>query len=276
MQELVLGPLGQQATYDPRVALWRAHATGYGMDGGEIVEVTPQLLPRHSDPAGGLWTDVRDQIRYAQFHLGQAVGHGSAPLDRSAIAEMQTSLMTMPEAKLDVGWSWWREQAGAVRLLRHNGDTFGQMASLVLAPDRGFAFTILLNSTAAQGVRVLAEKEAFKQYLGVGPAENTYEASQMTAMQLKEYEGSYAVPTTAAQLSVKGGTLMFKHELSAWPGQIQPSIPLQLPELPLAFVDADYAVLGSAEQPVLPVSFLRKADGSIGWLSVADRVFPRI
>ena len=275
MRELVLGPLGQNATYDPRVALKQSHATGHGMDDGAIVATTPLLMPRHVDPPGGLWTDIRDQIAYARFHLGAANAGGAQVLGRAAIAEMQTVLKSMPESGSQVAWTWFNESSDGVRLVRHNGDTFGQMAVMVLAPDRQFAFAILANSLTSEPLLKAAEKMALSQYLSVRATGPVYTGTAMSTAALKEYEGTYETPANAAPMTVRAGMLTMRLESKDFAGQIKPSVALQIPEVPVSFVGEDRAVLGSPDEPILPLAFVRRPDGSIGWLTLGDRMIPK-
>ena len=233
------------------------------------------MLPRHADAPGGLWTDIRDQIAYARFHLGEGPAGSARVLEQSAIAEMQTVLKSMPESGSQVGWTWFFESVEGVRLVRHNGSTFGQMAVMVLAPERQFAFVVLANSLTAEPLLKAAEKAALSQFLNVQATAVTYMGQAMSPVQLKEYEGSYETPANAAPMRVRDGMLTFQLQPREFAGQITPSAPLQIPEVPVSFVGEDKAVLGSAAQPLMALGFVRKADGSVGWITVGDRMIPK-
>jgi hypothetical protein len=165
---------------------------------------------------------------------------------------------------------------GGVRLVRHNGDTFGQMAKLVLAPDRSFAFTILANSLTAEPLLKAAENAALAQFLNVRETGAAYVSKTMSPSQLHEYEGVYETPAAAAPITLRGDVLTMRLETRRFPGQIEPSVsPLQLPDVPVSFVGDDWAVLGSPEEPFLPLAFVREANGKIGWLTLGDRMIPK-
>ena len=270
MQELVLGPLGQSASYDPRAVLKQAHATGYAMEDGVIVPATPLMLPRHADAPGGLWTDIRDQIAYARFHLGESKGAAGQVLSRAAITEMQTVVTTMPVSGSQVGWTWFTESVQGVRLVRHNGATFGQMAVMVLAPDRSFALTILANSLTAERLLKAAEKAALSQFLNVSNAGPAYTGKAMSRVQLKEYEGTYETPTSAAPMTVRGGMLTLRLEDKYFAGQITPRVGLQIPEVPVSFVGDDRAGAWVAGGTV-SANWLRAQAGRYGRLASVFR-----
>src|SRR5829696_6562351 len=80
VQELVLDPLGQaESTFTPAEVERHPHALGHGSGQQGMALVTPLNLPRNIDPAGGLWSTTRDQLRYARFHLGDGTAPDGAP-----------------------------------------------------------------------------------------------------------------------------------------------------------------------------------------------------
>src|SRR4051812_45316704 len=115
---------------------------------------------------------------------------------------MQATLKTMTQSGTSVGWTWFAEEIQGTRFVGHNGDTFGQMAKLQLAPDRSFAFAILANSLTAGAVLQAAEAEAFSQYLKVRAGAAEIISRPLGVEELKEYAGRYEMPTTAANLTL--------------------------------------------------------------------------
>jgi CubicO group peptidase (beta-lactamase class C family) len=96
MQELVLDPLGQaESTFTPAEVERHPHALGHGSGQQGMALVTPLNLPRNIDPAGGLWSTTRDQLRYARFHLGD----GTAPDGTRLLAPHTLGLMRTPQSK---------------------------------------------------------------------------------------------------------------------------------------------------------------------------------
>ena len=104
--------------------------------------------PRNVDPAGGLWSTTRDQLRYARFHLGD----GTAPDGTRLLAPYTLGLMRTPQVaipgapSLAMGMNWFVQDLPGLQLAMHGGDTFGQHTAFMFAPGRGFAFVLLTNS----------------------------------------------------------------------------------------------------------------------------------
>ncbi len=102
IQALVLDPLGMRAsTFAPEEIDRQPHAVGHarGLQGTAVV--TPLNLPRNLDPAGGLWSTTRDQLRYARFHLGVGtVGGGRRLLAPYTLGLMRTPQVTIPRNAL--------------------------------------------------------------------------------------------------------------------------------------------------------------------------------
>ena len=73
IKRLILDPLGcTESFFFAGDVMTRRFAIGHSRKEQEaaVTVARPMLLPRSSAPAGGLFSTVRDQIRYARFHLG--------------------------------------------------------------------------------------------------------------------------------------------------------------------------------------------------------------
>lgn len=172
IRDLVLAPLAlSQSTYLPEEVRRDSHAAGHGQGSKGTEVVTPLFLPRNLDPAGGLWSTTREQLRFARFHLGNGTAPGGERLfSPHALALMRTPQVAVPGiASMLMGMNWFVQDVGGVRLAFHNGDTLGQHTAFLFAPSRRFALVLLTN---AQPGGVLAEpavlNEALQSYLGLG------------------------------------------------------------------------------------------------------------
>ncbi len=281
MQELLFSPLGLlNSRFDKDTITKLDHASGYGPGSdGTAEEITPLFLPRNIDPAGNIWTDIQDQIRYARFQIG-ADESPSRVLTKQELRELQAPEVPTGDATLGfVGWNWFVVNHSGVRLITHDGGTFGQSSLLTIAPELGFAIAVLTNSQSGGEPFLEAQKVAFKEYLGIEPPPDRLAGLTpfaKTPSELKEYVGRYETPTDGVDLTLRNGKLHFDHQQLPLAGQLRASNASPLPPLDLEFVGPDQVVAGSVEEPFETFSFARKTDGRIGWLRVGGRLIPRL
>jgi CubicO group peptidase (beta-lactamase class C family) len=279
MAELVLEPLGLDATtFDPAAVLAGPHATGYGPGSAGIEAVTPLFLPAMVDPAGGAWAGIDDLLRYARFHMGDGTVDGRRVMSAQTLALMQTPTgRHLDGADMGLYWPMVTLPDGSC-LLTHNGGTFGEVAHLSIVPQRRFAVAALFNSTTGGELLGLALSAALAGYLDVPEPElPTLEPLPLTPEQLAEYTGRYDTPTDTLVLRVAGGALLLTDEYHPPAWQVGPSNARPFPpDLPVWFVAPDVALVGSLDPAqALPLIVVRRPDGSVGWLSVGGRLFPR-
>jgi CubicO group peptidase (beta-lactamase class C family) len=286
MQELVLDPLGQaESTFTPAEVERHPHALGHRSGQQGTALVTPLNLPRNIDPAGGLWSTTRDQLRYARFHLGD----GTAPDGARLLAPHALGLMRTPQvavplgSALAVGLPWFVQELPGLQLAMHGGDTFGQHTAFMFAPSRGFALVLLTNAEPGGSlVEWAVTKEATQRFLGLGlqaaragfiatlsvPAGTPTLAAPQD---LGQYAGRYSAPDSTYVLRAGNGGLLFSGELTMQPEQIMSSIaPAPVQDAPVSFIAPDLALLGQ-----WLLSFVRKPNGEIGWIDVGLRLVPR-
>jgi CubicO group peptidase (beta-lactamase class C family) len=286
MQELVLDPMGlSTTTFDPHVAATGSQALGHGpKDDDPAVLVTPLLLPRNVDPAGGIWTDIRDQVRFARAQLGDGTIAGPRVISKDALTEMQTPIRQFgDEPGVELGWSWIIVDLDGTRIITHDGATFGQAAQMFIVPEAGFAMAVLTNSQAGSFVSSRASLAAFREYLGItsiggsptGEREKL-KALPLTDAELNAYAGRYEVPTIRFTLTPHEGKLAYTYRWLNWPGALRPSNDVPIPDGELTFVDKDVAVVGTPEEPEGQLTFTRRRDGTVGWLKLSSRLFPRV
>jgi CubicO group peptidase (beta-lactamase class C family) len=292
--DLVLDPLGlTRSTFVPEQVLRRPHATGYtaGAAPGAAapVPVEPLFLPRSIDPAGGLWSTTADQLRYARFHMGDGTAAGGRRLlQPETLRLMQTPQIGIPgQGPLTMGMGWFVLERGGLRLLYHGGDTFGQHTEFWIAPDAGFALVVFANAQPGGAVAgPLAFAEALRQYFGVGGGAASAGAAAGGASApppplalppgaLAAYGGRYETPNVAVDVRPDGDALTMHVDVRRVPGQVQPLDQQALPPDAQATIVAPDVALVTAEGVGVPIQFLRRPDGSVGWLSLGARLFPR-
>jgi CubicO group peptidase (beta-lactamase class C family) len=295
IQNLVLDPLGLSLTTFTDDALKRPHALAYGVENGRVTEVTPLALPRNVDPAGGLWSTVRAQIRYARFHMGDGAANGTPILRPETLKRMQTpqqyDLHTGNNIK--IGLNWLVQDFQGIRLIAHPGDTFGEHTEFIAVPEKGFAYVLLTNAEPGGAVTASsALNEALKSYFGIGATPtvaSTAVASPtaaslpptiaVPAAKLAEYAGRYTLPSGTIVLRIENGALAVSQEKGTRTDLVTPNIQStdSLPQSArLSFFRSDLALLTDEDtgQGVL-VTFVRKPDGSVGWLSAGLRLIPK-
>jgi CubicO group peptidase (beta-lactamase class C family) len=286
IQQLVLDPLGQpESTFTPAEVERHPHSVGHASSPKGTEVVTPLYLPRNIDPAGGLWSTTRDQLRYARFHLGDGTSpNGTRLLAPHTVRLMRSPQVPVPGSPLAMGLHWFVEDLPGLQLAMHGGDMFGQHTACMFAPGRGFALVLLTNAEPAGGLAELAvTNEAAQQYLGLGleggrvgfMAALTVPDGTPTLTvpsDLTQYAGRYSVPDTTVILRTGGGGLLATVEQTLVPEQILSSIaPTPVHDVPVSFIATD---LGHIGQGVLP--FVRKPNGDIGWIEIGLRLVPRI
>lgn len=291
MQELLLDPLGMSAsTFDMARVERGSYALGYASEPAGTVPQTPLLIPRSMDPSGLMWSTTRDQLRFARLHLADgAAPDGSRLLPAYTARLMRTAQKSTPGYDaLQVGLSWWVQEIAGILFATHSGDTFGQHAVCLLAPDRAFALTLLTNALpGGGGVDAAVVAAAGAAYLGIdAPAEQaqlgmnggfSYVADgtplHLTAAELAEYAGRYETPDAAFTIRVANDQLTVTEGLLSYPGLVSQDVRSALPEdVAVPLVAGDRLAVGSR----LIATFPRKPDGEIGWIGVGGRVYPKV
>jgi CubicO group peptidase (beta-lactamase class C family) len=153
VRDLVLAPLELNETWlAPWEVAQRRLAVGHALRGGEPV---PQLRwpeQRWCVSAGGVISTVRDQLRYACFHLC-----GGRPLTDQTRIDMQRQRVAARSGVRGVGVSWLLQDYGEMRLVEHGGNIDNvQVSSFTLVPDENIAVTTLANAAGggALGARI--------------------------------------------------------------------------------------------------------------------------
>ncbi len=150
MQERIIEPLRLAATgYDEPAEPARGHLQD-GPAGHRAVSV--DTYQRSRAPSGGLWSTVRDLLRFGAHHLG-----GRGPLSDDARAAMREPRSQALGAGYGLGW-WIRDVAGR-RAFDHEGSVAGYQSLLLLVPEERLVLAVLTNSWRGSGaVRRIVEQ----------------------------------------------------------------------------------------------------------------------
>jgi CubicO group peptidase (beta-lactamase class C family) len=270
VRSLVFEPLDlSHTTYFPEDVITERTAVGHIVRGGEPAVARPWEINRSEHPAGGIISDVLDQLRYARFHLGDGTtAQGERLLSAETMADMQSVHAAAISARDAVGLAWLLGNVGGLRTVGHTGGTNGQLSSFTLAPERSFAISICTNASSGALLCGDVERWTFDRLLGV--REEAPKALRLSSDQLDEYVGAYAFGLL--QVERQEDYLVLRRE--GIPGsKLMKEAP---PPIRLGFYDRD--CIFDLDEPEATGSrgrFLRDAGGRIQQLHHGGRLTPR-
>lgn len=286
IHELVLAPLGMSDSFFfAHDVITQRFAVGHHLRDDQVVVARPWALPRTAHPAGGISSTVRDQLAYARFSMGDGAAPApdqrtdQAPDQRTRLLAPETMrLMQSPHAPAGgkteaVGITWMLRHAGGVRIVEHGGSTNGQLSAFTMAPDHGFAITILTNADRGGQLHSDLVKWALARYLGASEPEP--EHLRLSPDQLAVYAGRYTGALGDLDLTVRDGELVLQDiPKSGFPTPDAPPPPPDPPSR-LAFRAPDRVI--ALDEPMRDSrgEFARAPDGSIAWFRFGSRVHPR-
>ena len=158
MKEEVFGPLGMTgAVFEPDPDRRKNLAVPYDNQGGS--------LPFHwSDTPGAAhaYASVHDLIRFGMFHLKDHLGDQPPILDDGTIVRMQTEkdgAVHKGNGNESYGLGWFfKETAGGVRTVWHEGGWTGASAMLKLVPAEDLAVAVLINEFDTEFINEVTEE----------------------------------------------------------------------------------------------------------------------
>ncbi|WP_077077153.1 serine hydrolase domain-containing protein [Mycobacterium numidiamassiliense] len=289
VHKLVLDPLQLAHTryFSDQIIGLNVAASHNVLDAKPIVNTDFWAFPRSCNPTGGLMSTARDQLRYAQFHLGDGRSpNGEQILSRHSLDAMRSNPGaggTLWVELTGMGVTWMlRPSAENVTIVEHGGTWKGQRSGFFIVPDRNFAMTVLTNSDGGFHLinDLFACDWALRRFAGVTNLPAT--PQRLDAVDLAPYEGRYI----AEQVSQNGSLERTVIELRARDGQLAGSMGAgdadpngqNSAKLGLAFYRPDYGLdLGPENKPTGSRSnFVRGPDGNIAWFcSHHGRLFRR-
>jgi CubicO group peptidase (beta-lactamase class C family) len=265
IETLVLEPLGltHSGFFTERFAGDKIAASHDVKNGKAVVDAASWNFPRSLDPTGGLISSARDQLRYARFHLGYpAMQRDPGP----------GGTLSMEVDGVCVTW-WQRRTAEGVPVFTHLGSWGGQNADLLIVPARGFAMSILTNSTS--GPMVIADVDrsgwALSRFAGLHNPPALPKA--LSSRALSAYEGRYRAWTVPPDGSPKKPERVTV-ELRADGGGLRATGDL---ELSLKFYQRpDYVITSDAKGLSKRSDFVRGPGVGVAWYRDNGRIFKRV
>jgi len=275
VRELVLEPLGMaESFFFAADCISRRVAVGHTVGEKGTTVARPWALPRAAHAAGGLASSVRDQLRYARFHLGDGTApDGTRLLEQGTLAAMQDGRTPAGSAFGSFGITWMMKDLDGVKTVRHGGTTNGQLSAFVLVPERQFALTVLTNANRGGQLHTAIVEWALRHYCGI--AETPLTPRTLTAAELAPYAGRYSAALTELELTVQGDELIAQVlPQGGFPKRDSPAGP-KPPPTRLA-IGADDAII-ALDPPFKDArgEFLRDEQGAIAWLRFGGRMARR-
>ena len=272
MQEMLLDLLEMDHTYLlPWDLMTHRFVVGHIEKEDSPAVARPWSIGRASGPAGGIVTDVKDMLNYAQFQLGDGTFNGKHLLEPESLKKLHTPQVQYTPNN-SIALTFWVDDSRSTRTMGHGGGTVGQTSLLTLVPDRDFSILLLTNSGKGPQLNLKVTNWALEHYLGI----DTQEPSLIEVPQKKltEYDGSYEATLTAVKVNSSEGKLAIgRRSLGGFPTKDTPP-PSTEPLSPVryGFYSKDHIV--GLEDPYMGDlgQFLRDQDGSIAWLRLGKRI----
>ncbi len=274
-RQLVLEPLGMDRSFFfPGDLMTYRFAVGHenSFQAGEppVSVARPWPLARTAHPAGGISSTVRDQLRYARFHMGDGTAaDGARLLTHESLAQMQTPNVPAANGEF-LGITWFIKDVDETRIVRHGGATHGQLSAFVMVPARRFAITVLTNAERGDELNKQIVRLALHEFLGLDeqdPVPLDVPADQLTA-----YTGRYESLGVIIDLSLRDGALVLQlTPKGGFPTKDSPAPPAP-PPTRLALCGQDEVI--ALDEPFKGTrgEFLRDPDRIITWLRIGGRV----
>ncbi len=278
--ESVLAPLGLAHTgfFTDELIGFDIAASHNVVKGKAAPEPAFWPIPRSINPTGGLISSVADQLRWARFHLGDGrpPGGGKRLLAKRSLEAMQSNPGpggTLLDELDGMGVTWMlRPTAEGDRIVQHGGNWPGQSSGFMMVPSRGFAITLLTNSTGGPTLTgsLFGDDWVLGEFAGVSnpPAVPL----DKTPAELAPYAGRYKASNivtdgswnhTEVKLTAKGSRLAIEGPLAA---------------AAFAFYRDEFLVdLDAGGNPEGGRSnFVRGPDGKLKWLRTHGRLLRRL
>ena len=283
--ELVFQPLGMaDSFFSPIDIMSRRFAIGHHSL-GKTAQVAHMLgISRSLAPAGGIASTVRDQLKYARFHLGDGRNaEGKRVLKASTMRLMQRDHFSAIGLAGTVGISWLIGEVGGVRTVAHGGNVSNlQVSSFLMVPSHDFAVTVLTNSGAGRQLHDEVEKWALKSYLGLTPTPP--KVLEPGSVDLAQYSGEYASKLSIIDVKSVNGNLSLtprwnlrEQDFTGDERELVRKLMAEKPKpLKLRLTAADRAVVVDGPGAGTQGEFVREAaGGAIRWLRWGGRLNTR-
>jgi CubicO group peptidase (beta-lactamase class C family) len=274
LSELILKPLGLKRSFlFPTQVMLHSFAVGHMTVEGKPHVLRPWQLPRALAAAGEITASMKDQLRYARFHLGDgAAEDGTRILSRESMVSMQTPAVPAT-GDIKMGIAWRTRDIGGIRRVFHGGSAFGQISFFTMTPRRKFGLALTTNSMSGAMLARDVTRDLLPKFLGNEEPEPAEVA--MTPAQLSEYAARYTAAMDDLEVRLVDGKLMLQPRLKGGFPTIDTPPGPQPPPFRIGFIARDRIAMVDPPMKDVEGEFLRAADGSIAWLRWGGRIHAR-
>ena len=275
VNELLIEPLRfRQTCFFPADVMTYRFVVGHAGAGDRQIVLRPWGLPRSLHPAGGIIASVSDLLGYAEFHLGNGSSPaGSRLLSPDSMRQLQEILLVKQGTNEGMALGWQVSSIGPLKEIWHDGAAVGQHALLSLVPSKQLAIVLLTNSVRGERFNREIKRAVIEEYLAVTISDPA--PIMIPQAELAQYAGRYSRPFMDIVVAVDSDRIMIQRiQKQGFPTSNSP-VPPPPPPTPYAFCAKDRLIgLGPVEGEL--VEFLRRPDGSIGWIRAGGRVARRV
>lgn len=268
----LLAPLGMTHAFElPEDVIGERVAVGHRVVDGAPTVARPWALERAAMAHGGVISDLRNQLTYLRFQLGDGrAGDGTTVLPETALREMQREHVSAGSICDGFGLAWQLNDVGGTHVVSHGGETNGQLSEIVLVPPERFGFTVLTNGTAGGALARALTPWLLDRVLGARAEPRV--VGEIPVERQREYEGRYPGVLKDVTLAVDGGELMLHVSPHTRPGRTPAA---SAPPVRLGQTDVDRII--TLEEPALARrgEFIRDERGAIRWMRWDGRLHPR-
>jgi CubicO group peptidase (beta-lactamase class C family) len=266
LRTLVFAPIGLTRAFTrlEDVATHRFSVAHRGPAGRAAV-IRP-LMRSSSITAGGVSMSLSDLLAYGAFHLGDGLGRdGQRVLTRASLEQMRTPRLRKQATDEDMGLGWHLRRVGGVMTAAHGG-TLGHCLLLELVPERNLALAILTNHSDGWRLIQDVERAALRILEGL-----TLDSAQAIGHRGVN-ETMPDAPILATQPDPAPYLGVYRRPPSGMNTVALENSQLMVDRNAIAFYAPDRAVVTTGNQRGNPVEFIRKADGTVGWVRVVGRI----
>lgn len=251
-------------------------AVGHFVDEQDAVQISkPWALARNTSSVGRLNSSLLDQLRYAQFHLGDGTtASGVRLLSSESMIEMQTPTVKGANGAMH-GVSWFVHDLAGTKLVRHGGATNGQMSEFYLVPERNFAWTILTNAEKGRALNTEMIGFIHQQMLGLQDPEP--EHLTLSNSQLEPFLGAYRDTNfgTVIEFKLEQDSLM-RHITPGDYSGVSSIVTPPPPDARCRFIANERILVLEGDNKGAKLEFLRDSSGTIRYLRSGGRLYFRI
>lgn len=277
IKESIFEPLEMDHSFFfPEEVMTHRFVVGHAASEKEIRVVPRWSMSRSVNPAGGITSNVIDQMKYARFWL-----HGGAGKKR-ILSKKSVEMMTSEQAPAGsianaVGLSWLLRSVGGARVVAHGGTTPGQLSAFSMVPERDFAITVLTNSTTGGQLHGAIVQWAQENILGLKDPDPV--PMELPAEALEPYTGLYQMSGAQLKLSLEDGKLVASFVIPQGTQGRRRRRAAGTPDLPppvkFEMVEEDRLFVPEGPYKGTRGEFIRNPDGTVAWLRFGGRIIKR-